>query len=83
MLQGAVRAEDSDRDGQVEAGAFLLQVGGSEIDGDVRGRNEIAGVLDGGADAIAALAHGGVGKADGVEVVLLGDDAAVVNFYVN
>ena len=49
----------------------------------MRGRNQVAGVFDGGADAVAALAHGGVGQADGVEVVLLGDDAAVVDLDVN
>ena len=33
--QCAVGAEDADGDGKVEAGAFFLEVGGSEIDGDV------------------------------------------------
>ena len=69
-LQCTVCAENSEGDGQIEAGAFFLEVGGGEVDGDVGGRNEIAGVLDGGAHAIAAFAHGGVGQADGVEVVL-------------
>ena len=34
MAQAAVRAEEADGDGQVEAGAFLLEVGGCEVDGD-------------------------------------------------
>jgi hypothetical protein len=47
------------------------------------GRNQVAGVLDGGADAVAALAHCGVGQADGVKVVLIGDHAAVVDFNID
>ena len=70
-LQRAIGAQDADGDGQIEARAFFLEVGGREVDGDVRGRNEVAGVLDGGAHAVAALAHGGIGQADGVEVVLI------------
>ncbi len=66
--------------GRSKPGAFLLDVGGSEVDGDERGGNQVAGVLDGGANAVAALAHGGVGQADGVEVVLIGNDTAVVDF---
>ena len=69
--QRAVCAQDADGDGQIEARAFLFQVGGSEIDGDEGGRNQVAGVLDGGADAVAAFAHGGVGQADGVEVIFV------------
>ena len=47
------------------------------------GGNQVAGVLDGGADTVAALAHGGVGQADGVEDVLLRNDAAVVHLDIN
>ena len=77
--QRAVGAEDADGDGQIEARAFFFDVGGREVDGDEGGRNQVAGVLDGGADAVAAFAHGGVGQADGVEVILVRDDAAVVD----
>ena len=69
-VQRAVGAENADGDGQIEAGAFLLDVGGREVDGDAGGRNVEAGVLDGGADAVARLAHGGVGQADGGELSL-------------
>jgi hypothetical protein len=79
-LESSVGAKDAKGDGKVEPGAFLLDVGGSEVDGDVRWRNQVAGVLDSSADAIAALAHGGVGQPDGVEVVLIGNDTAVVDF---
>ncbi len=65
--QRAVGAEDSEGDGKIEAGAFFFQVGGREVDGDEGGRNEVAGVLDGGAHAVAAFAHRRVGQADGVE----------------
>ncbi len=49
----------------------------------MRGRNQVAGVLDGGADAVAALAHGCIGQTDGVKVVLVGDHAAVIDFYID
>jgi hypothetical protein len=41
------------------------------------------GVLDGGADAVAALAHGGVGQADGMEVILVGLDSGEVDLDVD
>jgi hypothetical protein len=78
-VQRAIRAQDADGDGQIEARAFLLQVGRRQVDGDVRGRNQVAGVLDGRADAVAALAHGGVRQADGVEDVLFRNHAAIVH----
>ena len=81
--QRAIGAEDADGDGQVEAGAFFLEIGGREVDGDEGGRDVEAGVLDGGADAVAAFAHGGVGQADGVEVIFIGDHAAIVDFDVD
>jgi hypothetical protein len=81
--KSAVGSEDSDSDGEVEAGALFFEIGWSEIDGGDGGRDEIAGVFDGGADAVAALANGCVGKSDGVKDVLIGDYAAVINFYVN
>ncbi len=61
----------------------FFRVGGREVDGDEGGRNGVAGVLDGGAHAVAALAHCRVGQADGVKDILLSDDAAVINFYVD
>ena len=49
------RGEDAERDGQIEAPAFLGQIGGSEIDGDAaRGKIELA-VLQRGAHAILAF----------------------------
>ena len=78
--EAAVGSDDAEGHGQVESGAFLLDVGGGEIDGDVRGRDVVAAVLQRGADAVAALAHGGVGQADRVEVVLIALDAGAVDF---
>ena len=60
-------AEDADRDRQVEGGAFLADIGGRQVDGDAVDRELEARVADGGADPVAALAHGRVGEADGVE----------------
>ena len=72
-VQRAVCAENADGNGKVEAGAFLLDVGGREVDGDSGGRNVEAGVADGGAYAVARFAHGGVGQADGGELAFLKD----------
>jgi hypothetical protein len=82
-LERAVSAENADRHGEVEAGAFFFNVGGGEVDGDVGGGELEAGVADGGADAVTAFANGGVGKADRVEVVFLGLHAGEVHFDVD
>ena len=79
----AVGSEDADGDGEIEAGAFFLEVGGGEVDGDAGGGEVEAGVLDGGADAVARLADGGVGEADGGEGLFLGLDAGEVDFDVD
>jgi hypothetical protein len=82
-LECSVGTEDADGHGEVEAGAFFLDVGGGEVDGDVGGGEVETGVADGGADAVAGFADGGVGKADGVEVVLLGLHGGEVDFDVD
>src|ERR1700678_1808145 len=46
-LQRTVSAENADGDGQVETRSFFLEIGRSQIDGDLRGWNVEAGVLDG------------------------------------
>ena len=45
LVQATVGAENAQGHGQIEAGAFLADVGGGEIDGDVGGRNVVAAVL--------------------------------------
>ncbi len=81
--EAAIGSDDAESHGQVESGAFFFDVGRGEVDGDVRGGNVIAAVLQRGADAVAALAHRGVGQADGVEVVLIALDAGAVDFHLN
>src|SRR6185437_12735983 len=78
-----VGAEDAGGDGEIEAGALFLEVGGCEVDGDARGRNVEAAVLDGGADAVAAFADGSVGQTDDTEALLLFYGAEEVYFYVD
>src|ERR1700752_3219542 len=73
-------AENADGHGEIEARAFLLNVCGSEVDGDVRGRDVEAGIFYSGAHAVAALAHGGVGQADGVELFVVGFDPGEIDF---
>src|ERR1019366_8237062 len=82
-VERAVGSENSDGDGQIEAGASLLDVGRGQVDGDAGGRNVEAGVLDGGAHAVAGLADGGVGQADGVELLFVGLDAGEVDLDVD
>jgi len=53
------------------------------MDGDVRGRDVVAAVLERGADAVAAFADSCVGQADGVKVVLVALDAGAVDFDLN
>src|SRR6185437_2726935 len=77
--QSAVRADNAERHGQVEAGAFFLDIGRSQVDGDVGGRNVVAAVLQRRADTLAAFAHRGIGQADGDKVVFVGSDAGDVN----
>ena len=81
--EASVGSDDAESHRQVESGAFFLDVGGCEIDGDVRGRDVVAAVFQRGADAVAAFAHSCVRQADGVEVVLIALDARAVDFYLN
>jgi hypothetical protein len=80
FIEATVGTENSEGHGQIEAGALFANVGGREINGDVGGRNIAAAVFERGANAIAALAHGGVGQADGVEVILVRFYAGDVDF---
>ena len=82
--ESAVGTQDADGDGQVETGALFFEVGGSEVDGDACGREVEAGVLDGGADAVAGFADGGVGQAYGGEAAVIGGlDAGEVDLDVD
>ena len=56
--------QDAQGNGQVVGRAFLAQVGRRQVDGETVLRIEEAAVGDGGAHALTALAHGGVGQAD-------------------
>jgi hypothetical protein len=56
-------AKQADGDGEIEAGAFLLDVGGREVDEQrVAGEGE-AGVDHRPADAFDGFLHGGLGEA--------------------
>ena len=79
----AVGPENPDGNGEIEAGALFLEVGGSEIDGDAGGGKIEAGVLDGGTDAVARLSNGGVGEADGGKGFFQGFDSGEVDLYVD
>ena len=78
-VQRAITAQNSQCHGQIEAGAFFLDIGRRQVDGDVGGRNIVSGILQRGADALAALAHRGIGQANGVKVIFVGADAGDVN----
>src|SRR5262249_19328208 len=63
-LEISVRAQDSERYRQIKARAFFLYVGGSQVDGDAMEREEKAAIVDGGANALARLAHCRVSQHD-------------------
>ncbi len=60
--------QEPEGDGKVEGRTFLLPVGRGEVDGDLPGRDVVAAVLQGGPDALLALADGRVGQAYGDEL---------------
>ena len=65
---GSHRAQNAERHGQIESRAFLADIGGREVDGDGFVGIAEARIEQGGLDALAALAHGGVGHADRDEI---------------
>jgi len=67
VVQRAGGGQDAERDGQVERRALLAQIGGGEVHRDSIGREGEAGIANRRAHALAALAHGRVGQADGGE----------------
>jgi hypothetical protein len=81
--QASIGADDAQRHRKVESRAFFLYVGRRKVDRDVRRRNVVAAVLQRGAHAITAFAHGGVGQADSMKVVLVALDAGAVHFHLN
>ena len=81
--QTAVRSDDAESHGQIESGAFFLDVGRSQVDGDVGGRDVVSAVFQRSADPVAALAHRGIGQADRVEMVLIALDAGAVDLHLN
>ena len=83
MVETAVSAENAERHRQIEAGAFLPDVGRREVNGDVGGRNVVAAILQSRANALAALPHRGIGQADGGEVVLVGFYRRNIDFNLN
>ena len=79
MWERGVGPEDTDGDGEIEAGALFFQVGRREVDGDAGGGDVEAAVADGGENAVAAFPDRGVGQADGREDHLVVDGAGVVD----
>ena len=60
----AARAQDPERDRQVEACAFLAPLGRREVHGHAAERELVARIADRRAHALTRLLHRGVGKAD-------------------
>jgi hypothetical protein len=60
-------ANDANRDGKIEAAAFLGQIGGSQVDSDAPGRELELGVCESRTHAVLAFPHGGFRKSDDVE----------------
>ncbi len=83
QLQRTVGAENADGHRQVKTRSFFLEIGWSQIDRNLRRRNIEAGVLDGGADPVAAFTHRSVRQAYGVKPVFHRPDAGVVDFHID
>jgi len=83
VQERTLRAQNADSDRQIEAGAFLLQVGRRQIDGDVGGRQRKAGVADRCANTIAAFAHGSVRQSDSRKALLRLLDAGEIHLNIN
>src|SRR5207248_6300537 len=62
--QAAISAENAEGHWKIETGAFFFYVGGSKIDDDVGGRDIVSAVLEGGANALVTLTHGGIRETD-------------------
>ena len=77
LLRGG---ENRERDRKVEPGSLLAQLGGREVDRDPAGREAQLGGGDPGADTLAGLLAGAVGKADDREA---GDAVANVSLDVD
>jgi hypothetical protein len=63
-LDDARRGEDAEGDWQIERGARLANVGGRQVHRHPVRRKLVAGIADGAAHAVTALADAGVGQAD-------------------
>ncbi|MCU1285661.1 MAG: hypothetical protein JWO13_2011 [Acidobacteriales bacterium] len=74
LVQGTVCAKNSERHGKIEAGTFLLDVRGGEIDGDVRGWDVISAIFKRSANTLTAFADGGIWEAHCCEMVLIQPD---------
>jgi hypothetical protein len=63
VRDGADRRHEAERDGQIVMAALLRKISRREVDGDAARRQRQPGGDQGGADALASLGHGFVGKA--------------------
>src|SRR6267143_1914830 len=61
------RAQDGDRDGQVEAAALFWELGGRQVDGDLLARELHPAVVDGDLDPLPGLLQGAIGQPHDVE----------------
>jgi len=61
--------QHAQRNRQVQRTAFLLDIGRSEIDDHDPAWKTVAGVLDGGTDAVLAFLYGGIGQAHNVDAI--------------
>jgi hypothetical protein len=57
-------AQDAEGHGQVKTGAFLADIGGRQVDGELAVRVAVTGIIKSALDPLAAFAHGGIGHAD-------------------
>jgi hypothetical protein len=67
-LDASPRGEDADGNREVETRSLLAKIGRRQVDGHTAHREGIAGVLDCGPHAIAALLHGAARQPDDAEL---------------
>ena len=82
QLKGAIRAQNTDGHGKIEPRALLFEIGGRQVNSDLRGRDIEAGGLNGSANAIPALAYCGVRQTYGVKAVFRHLDSGKIYFYI-
>src|SRR5581483_7457707 len=83
LIEPSVSPQDAESHRQVETRTFFADIGGSQVDRDLSGRDIVATILERRTNTVAALAHRRVGKPNRVKVIFVHSDAGNVHFHFN